>query len=200
LITQSFLFHPVRLSLPATTRANTTHARATYTYTTLLDHVGFTQLRFKNFITSPPPALNKFYWGNGRFRLPECIAVLRIQISRVAGPGNQKLKFFKGRVATLVVKNQNISGHVTHRLYGPTLGSPERFSPVWPEACNHLNFLNFYVPCTSNIITSYLLDHQELLKGGLIPLTPKKTPETSPTCRNPGQNPPTHFGAKPNKD
>ena len=97
---------------------------------------GVSRLGVDYVMTSPPPALNKFYWGNGRFRLPECIAVLRIQISRVAGPGYQKLNFFEERVAALVVKNQNISGHVTHRLYGPTLGSPERFSPIWPEAYN----------------------------------------------------------------
>lgn len=40
--------------------------------------VGFTQLRLKKIINSPPPAINNFNWGNGRFRLPEYIAVLRI--------------------------------------------------------------------------------------------------------------------------
>jgi hypothetical protein len=40
--------------------------------------VGFTQLRLKIFINSPPPTINNFNWGNGRSRLPEYIAVLRI--------------------------------------------------------------------------------------------------------------------------
>jgi len=46
----------------------------------------------------------------------------------MVNPGNQNLVFFSDQLATLVVKNQNLSGHVTHRLHGPTLGNPERFS------------------------------------------------------------------------
>jgi hypothetical protein len=57
------------------------------------DTVGFTQLRLKKIINSPPPTINNFNRGNGRFGLPEYIAVLRIQISRAVDPGNQKQIF-----------------------------------------------------------------------------------------------------------
>ena len=41
----------------------------------------------------------------------------------MVNPGNQNLVFFSDQLATLVVKNQNLSGHVTHRLPGPTHGN-----------------------------------------------------------------------------
>ena len=40
--------------------------------------VHYTQLRLKKIINSPPATINNFNWGNGRSRLPEYIAVLRI--------------------------------------------------------------------------------------------------------------------------
>ena len=49
----------------------------------------------KKIIHSPRPTLNNSKWWNSRFRLPEYIAVLRIQISHVVNPGNQKVIFFE---------------------------------------------------------------------------------------------------------